>query len=62
MASGDNLRVGKSLESCTAEVKTSEVFTLNGQEVVLIDTPGFNDTNKTDTEILRLIARFLEST
>ena len=50
------------LESCTAEVQLSDVFTLDGREVVLIDTPGFDDTSKSDAEILQTIAAFLTST
>ena len=54
-----NLRVGVGLESCTAEVQVADEFTLDGRTVTLIDTPGFDDTTKSDTEILKLIAFFL---
>ena len=47
------------LESCTAEVQVTNEFTLDGRAVTLIDTPGFDDTSKSDTEILKLIALFL---
>ena len=50
------------LDSCTAEVEVTEKFTLDGRPVILIDTPGFDDTSKTDTEILKLIALFLATT
>ena len=50
------------LESCTAEVQVTDKFTLDHRPVTLIDTPGFDDTSKTDTEILRLIALFLATT
>ena len=59
MASGSALRIGSNLESCTAEVQLADEFTLDGRPVVLIDTPGFDDTNKSDTDILKLIAAFL---
>lgn len=62
MASGSNLRIGVSLASCTAEVQLADEFILDGQSVVLIDTPGFDDTNKSDTDILKLIAAFLATT
>ena len=62
MASQSNLRVGKRLGSCTAEVQLADKFTLDGQPVVLIDTPGFDDTKKSDTDILKSIAAFLETT
>ena len=62
MASQSNLRIGMNLESCTAEVQLAGKFTLDGQPVLLIDTPGFDDTNKSDTDILKLIAAFLATT
>ena len=62
LASGSNLRVGMGLEPCTAEVQLSNVFTLDGREVLLIDTPGFDDPLKSETEILQMIAAFLATT
>ena len=47
------------LESCTADVRVAEEFALDGRTVTLIDTPGFDDTTKSDTDILKLIAFFL---
>ena len=61
-ASGSDLRVGMNLESCTAEVQVTDKFFLDGRAVALIDTPGFDDTSKSDTEILKLIALFLATT
>ena len=57
MASGSSLRVTKAFG--TSEVQLSEEFTLNGRRVVLIDTPGFDDVNSSDTDVLRLITKFL---
>lgn len=54
-----SLPVGDDLESCTSEIQVSEEFVLNGRRVALIDTPGFDDTNRNDTEVLRSIAKFL---
>lgn len=62
MASGSNLLVGEDLGSCTASVQVTNEFTLDRQQVVLIDTPGFDDTTKSDTDILKLIAAFLATT
>ncbi|KAF9237660.1 P-loop containing nucleoside triphosphate hydrolase protein [Melanogaster broomeanus] len=62
LASGSNLRVGSGLESCTNEVQTSLPFNVGGQQVVLIDTPGFDDTTLTDTDVLRIIAAYLVTT
>ena len=50
------------LESCTAEVQVADKFTLDERVVALIDTPGFDDTAKSDTEILRIIGAFLATT
>lgn len=35
---------------------------LNGESVTLIDTPGFDDTYRTDTDILDLLAKWLHAT
>jgi hypothetical protein len=47
------------LESCTAEVQLADRFVLDGRKVILIDTPGFDDTLRSDTEVLKMIAAFL---
>ena len=47
------------LASCTASVQLADKFILEGRTVALIDTPGFDDTSKSDTEILKMIAFFL---
>ncbi|ESK95349.1 hypothetical protein Moror_3874 [Moniliophthora roreri MCA 2997] len=58
-ASGGSLRVGRGLQSCTSTVQLSETFELHGRQVTLIDTPGFDDTTKSDADILKMIAAFL---
>jgi hypothetical protein len=35
---------------------------MNDENVILVDTPGFSDTNLTDTEILRRIATWMKDT
>ena len=62
VVSGSHLQVGEGLRSCTPNVQTSNTFNLFGRRVTLIDTPGFDDTLKTDTEILKLISSFLVNT
>ncbi|KAK1223854.1 hypothetical protein PQX77_013250 [Marasmius sp. AFHP31] len=62
LASGGRLGVGESLYSCTDKVGLAPPFILNGRHVTLIDTPGFDDTKKNDTEILKLITAFLSET
>ena len=59
LASGSNLQIGMDFESCTAEVRLANEFTLDGRSVTLIDTPGFDDTSKCDTDILKMIAAYL---
>ncbi|KAF9460974.1 P-loop containing nucleoside triphosphate hydrolase protein, partial [Collybia nuda] len=59
LISHSDLRVGNSLRSCTKAVQLSVPFKLSGRSVTLIDTPGFDDTTKSDTDILKMIASFL---
>ncbi|KAF9465616.1 P-loop containing nucleoside triphosphate hydrolase protein [Collybia nuda] len=61
LISGSNLRVGEGLKSCTSVVQMAVPFEIGGRSVTLIDTPGFDDTTKSDTDILKLIAGFLET-
>lgn len=56
MASDSKLRNGVDLE---LEVQFANEFILDERSIVLIDTPGFDDTNKSDTDILKSIAVFL---
>lgn len=37
-------------------------MTLDGRKILLIDTPGFDDTEKSDVDILQLLADHLQST
>ncbi|KAF9490358.1 hypothetical protein BDN71DRAFT_1434733 [Pleurotus eryngii] len=61
-ASGSALRVGSGLMSCTSAVQASKPFPFDGRTIRLIDTPGFDDTTRTDTDVLTMIAAFLSST
>ena len=61
MASGSSLRVGTDLELRTPEVQLSNEFVVDGRKVVLIDTPGFDDVTQSETDILRMVAAFLET-
>ncbi|KAJ2928361.1 hypothetical protein H1R20_g8715, partial [Candolleomyces eurysporus] len=60
--SGSHMRISSGLRSCTNVVQVAPPFMLDGRSVTLIDTPGFDDTTKSDTEILRMIALFLTET
>ncbi|KAF3770177.1 hypothetical protein M406DRAFT_354312 [Cryphonectria parasitica EP155] len=53
--------VGHSLVSCTQQV-TPHYFAAEGYNFVLVDTPGFNDTYKSDAEVLKELANYLELT
>ena len=50
------------MKSCTAEVQVADEFVTDGRRVILIDTPGFDDTSVSDAEILEKIAAFLAVT
>ncbi|CAE6447363.1 unnamed protein product [Rhizoctonia solani] len=58
-ASGDKLPVGHGQWSCTRDVAEAQPFMIDGREVCLIDTPGFDDTTVPDSEILGRIGDFL---
>ncbi|TCD63735.1 hypothetical protein EIP91_004986 [Steccherinum ochraceum] len=62
LVSGASLGVGSGLKSCTSEVGYSHAFEFAGRRIILIDTPGFDDTTKSDTDILKMIALHLSST
>jgi 50S ribosome-binding GTPase len=52
----DRVRVGHSLNSTTAEVQDHAYRMADGGIVRLLDTPGFDDTNRSDTDVLQTIA------
>ncbi|KAG8920096.1 hypothetical protein FRC02_001171 [Tulasnella sp. 418] len=56
---GSELSIGNSLSSETKDV-TPVTYHYRGRKVILIDTPGFDDTYISDTDILRSIASWLE--
>ncbi|TFK74165.1 hypothetical protein BDN72DRAFT_956009 [Pluteus cervinus] len=60
--SGSKLRVGRGLQSCTDTIQPAKPFELDGRTVTLIDTPGFDDTAKSDADVLKMIAAFLAAT
>jgi len=61
LVSGSDLGVGQGLKSCTGKVQVAGSFNLDGRRIVLIDTPGFDDTVRSDTDVLQMIAAFLET-
>jgi len=55
----DAFIVGTGLRSCTSEIQVSPQFFVDGHPVILIDTPGFNDTVTEDSDVLKNISAFL---
>ncbi|KAF8850294.1 hypothetical protein BDZ45DRAFT_553466, partial [Acephala macrosclerotiorum] len=51
-------KIGIGLQSCTKFVSIHEAR-IGDQKCFLIDTPGFDDTNRSDTDVLREIADWL---
>lgn len=59
-ASGSDLPVSDNLESCTQFLQHSRLFKIDGKQVILVDSPGFNDTNKSDLGAQQYLCGFLE--
>ncbi|KAG9764077.1 hypothetical protein KCU73_g1120, partial [Aureobasidium melanogenum] len=57
---GGGAKIGHDLVSCTNQIESFE-FQYNGAAVHLIDTPGFDDTNRTDSDVLRDIVFWLNA-
>lgn len=47
--------------SCTDKIELSQAFELDGKEVVLVDTPGFDDTAKSDSDVLNIVCDYIHS-
>jgi GTP-binding protein EngB required for normal cell division len=60
--SGKSVTVGHDLESCTTDVQRYRYDMSPDRAVWLIDTPGFDDTNRLDTDVLTTIAEYLVNT
>ncbi|KAG0013606.1 gTPase, IMAP member 8 [Entomortierella chlamydospora] len=60
ISGSDNVKIGHNLESCTQVVENIQCQ-IGDQSVLILDTPGFDDTNRSDTEILADIAESLVS-
>jgi len=59
VASNQAVRVGHGADPCTQDPE-AVCFKLGDDEVVLIDTPGFDDSMRSDVEILADIAKWLD--
>lgn len=58
----EKLKIGESLSSCTVGVSSHRCEFPGYGKIWLIDTPGFDDTYRTDAEILARVASFLTET
>lgn len=56
----DEMEIGHGLKSCTKQVQIATTH-IDGYEVHLIDTPGFNDDELKDSDILLEIAQYLKT-
>jgi hypothetical protein len=59
LLSGADFKIGHGLESCTDKVEVTPAFDFEGYKIVLIDTPGFDDTNRSEKDILNEISKWL---
>ncbi|PVF99678.1 hypothetical protein CPB86DRAFT_796459 [Serendipita vermifera] len=60
LATGLKLKVGKGLRSCTTEIRPTKSFSVNGPKVILLDTPGFDDTQSSNYDILEEITEYMD--
>ncbi|RSL88429.1 hypothetical protein CEP51_001744 [Fusarium floridanum] len=58
LISGQDVEVGSGLEACT-ETVTAIRMDYKGVKLTLLDSPGFNDTYRSETQILNSISSFL---
>jgi hypothetical protein len=57
-------RVGHTLESCTSEISIVRLSLpeIVDSDICFVDTPGFDDTNKSDVDIFKMISGWLIDT
>ncbi|GJJ78402.1 hypothetical protein EMPS_10761 [Entomortierella parvispora] len=56
--SGQDIKVGHGLNSCTQHIE-EVCCEINGQSVLILDTPGFDDTERSDFQVLTEVADYL---
>ena len=56
--------MGHGLESCTSDIITVRLSFPEwiASDIVFVDTPGFDHTNKTETDVLKMVANWLKTT
>ncbi|KAJ4264293.1 hypothetical protein NW762_005489 [Fusarium torreyae] len=62
LCTGQDVPVGHNLQACTQQVTVYKCQWSTNADVYLFDTPGFDDTNRSDTEVLIEIAACLAKT
>ena len=64
IAKNSNIAVGHGLESCTSDISTVRLSFPEwiDSDIVFVDTPGFDHTNKTETDVLKMVADWLKIT
>ncbi|KAI1087988.1 P-loop containing nucleoside triphosphate hydrolase protein [Rostrohypoxylon terebratum] len=55
----NQVEIGHDLQACTQGVEVYKSSLFPNRNVFLVDTPGFDDTNRTDKEVLKEIATWL---
>ena len=60
-ATGIDAGVGHDLESHTSEIGIIKMW-FPGYSVVFVDTPGFDDVKKSDSDIFKMISNWLKIT
>ncbi|KZT01617.1 uncharacterized protein LAESUDRAFT_707216 [Laetiporus sulphureus 93-53] len=59
LVSGADLLIGHELSSCTREIHEVS-FSLSTHDVIIIDTPGFDDTERPQVAVLNQLAKYLK--
>ncbi|PCH36041.1 hypothetical protein WOLCODRAFT_81221, partial [Wolfiporia cocos MD-104 SS10] len=59
MACGSTIQEDSNMHSCTDRMQTA-TCSLDGQTIIMIDTPGFDDTDQARGNVLHDIASLLE--
>ncbi|PCD26693.1 hypothetical protein AU210_013115 [Fusarium oxysporum f. sp. radicis-cucumerinum] len=62
LCTGQDVPVGHDLQACTQHVTAYQCKSSDTSDIYLLDTPGFDDTNRSDTEVLKEIALCLTKT
>jgi predicted GTPase len=61
LTDSDTAKVGEELDSCTKSISNHD-FEVDERMGTIIDTPGFDDTFNSDTEILIMTSDYLKAT